>query len=104
MMEWGEIRFRKHVIERLVELDRLQTDTYEMEPTKDAFDGLTAEDIKTYQVGKVTIREVELWLGRELPRRKKPPQVSPATIDKAIRLLEAYGYTVTKPDQGPDKL
>lgn len=93
-MTWEQIRFRWHVARGLYELGRIQTDDFHAEPPKSAFDGISLRDLSLmYSVGRKTILEVELWLGRRIT---EPPKLS-AEVLRSIAILERHGYTVISP-------
>ena len=99
LMEWKNIRFKRHIIGRLIELGTLPDDTYyDVVPDKQLFINVYREDLMLgYSIGKKTIKEIELWLGRPLQRKPPRPSVCESTIEKAILLLTRLGYSISKP-------
>lgn len=100
-VEWKDIRYKGGVLNVLHTLRKLPENwAFDAEPHKSWFDGVTEKNLRSENgVGARTVREVELWLGRDLEKtiyNPIPVTVSPATIEAAMFLLEKHGYTVTK--------
>lgn len=111
MITWQQIRYRYQVVGHLREDGRIVfeegkttrdelIDYVEEGPPKSAFDGLTYDHMlhNWYSVGKKTIRELEMWLGIEFPKRaKRTAGFSPATLEKYADVLRKHGYSVSEP-------
>ena len=98
-IKWEDIRFRHHILLALADIGKFEGN-FSKEPKKEIFDGVTYTDIyHGPQVGKVTMAELENWLGRKLSKPIQesviqPP--SPITIKKMIDKLNRWGYEVIK--------